>query len=36
VFRPRVADLLVYVKLALRSVCVVVSCHQDRADESDA
>ena len=36
VFRPRVADLLVYVKLALRSVRVVVSCHQDRADENHA
>lgn len=27
VFRPRVADVVLYVKLALRSVCIVVSFH---------
>jgi len=36
VFRPRVADLLLYIKLALRSDCVVVSFHQDFGDEKDA
>lgn len=36
VFRARVADVVLYVKLALRSVCIVVSFHQDPGDENDA
>lgn len=35
-FRPRVADVVFYVKLAVRSVCIVVSFHQDLGDENDA
>ncbi len=35
VFRPRVAGMLLYAKLALRSTCVVVSFHQDLGDEQD-
>lgn len=36
VFRPRIADVVLYVKLALRSVCIVMSFHQELGDENDA
>jgi hypothetical protein len=31
VFRPAVAGLRLYVKVALRHGCVVISCHEDQA-----
>jgi hypothetical protein len=32
VFRPAVAGLRLYVKVALRHGCVVISCHEDQAE----
>lgn len=34
VFRPHIGDVALYVKLALRSVCIVVSFHQEQGDEN--
>jgi len=33
-FRPDVAGLGLYVKIALRHDCVVVSCHEDEAEKN--
>lgn len=33
VFKPRVADMVVYVKVILRANCVVVSFHEDIDDD---
>ena len=33
VFKPMVAETILYVKLVLRSDCVVVSFHKDESDE---
>jgi hypothetical protein len=33
VFKPTVADTVLYVKVVLRGDCVVVSFHKDEADE---
>lgn len=32
VFRPEAAGLRLYVKVAIRGDCVVISCHEDRAE----
>ena len=32
VFKPRVAEMLVYVKLVLRADCIVVSFHEEEDD----
>ncbi len=33
VFKPRVAETVLYVKVVLRGDCVVVSFHEDESDE---
>ncbi len=34
VFRPLLAGLRLYVKVAIRDDCVVISCHEDQAAEA--
>jgi len=36
VFTPRVASTVLYVKLLLRSGCLIVSFHEDEGNENDA
>ena len=36
VFRPRIAGILVYVKVALRAHCVVISFHEERNNDDQA
>ena len=35
VFRPTVAGLRLYVKVAIRTDCVVISCHEDEPEEAE-
>ena len=35
VFRPAVAGLRVYLKVAIRVDCVVISCHEDEAEAAE-
>lgn len=35
IFKPDVAGVVLYVKLILRSECVVVSFHQDEGDDDE-
>ena len=35
IFKPDVAGVILYVKLVLRSECVVVSFHENEEDEGD-
>lgn len=36
VFTPRIAGIVLYVKVALRTDCVVISFHEERNDEGQA
>jgi hypothetical protein len=36
VFKPTVGDLFIYLKVALRNECIVVSFHEDEADHDDS
>lgn len=36
VFKPTVGETLMYVKIAVRDDCIVVSFHKDEADHDDA
>jgi hypothetical protein len=35
VFKPRVASIVLYVKLIVRTDCVVISFHEDEEDDED-
>jgi len=35
VFKPRVAGIALYVKLIVRTECVVISFHEDEEDDED-
>ena len=35
VFKPRVASVVLYVKLIVRTDCVVISFHEDEEDDED-
>lgn len=36
VFKPTVGETLMYMKIAVRDDCIVVSFHKDEADHDDA
>jgi hypothetical protein len=35
VFKPKVTDTIIYIKLAVRSGCIILSFHEDQEDDSD-
>ena len=36
IFKPRITGMVLYVKLVLRSDCLIVSCHEDEGIDDDA
>jgi motility quorum-sensing regulator/GCU-specific mRNA interferase toxin len=36
VFKPVVGEMVIYLKIALRDDCIVVSFHEDEADDEDS